>query len=452
MNNLSTTRKIYTLNGLPPEIIAVTFAKCSRSPESFDTIAQELNEDKSRQFHEKWVIGYGHSSVAEHAMLSIAIENISVLATKVLEDNRLASYTEKSTRYQQFDKARYFVPELSPDLSKVYVDTINYIMNEYTTSIPMLKRFNEKKYPHETSVKIRNITFDDMRYFLPVSVLTNLGVTINARSLEYAIAKLLTHPLQEMKDIGEDIKKTVLNIVPTLIKYADFNEYIDDTNKKLEHLAADALQFEENNVANDVELVDYDSDAEEKIIAALLYRFSNLSYNTIKDKIKNLNDLQKQEIIAKSLEGRTQFDKPSREFEQISYTFDILIDFGAFRDIQRHRMLSQINQNFAPSYGYNIPQGIIEAGLEKQFMRCMEMAHEGYNKICKKFPQEASYVLPMAFKKRVLFKVNLRELYHLIELRTTSAAHSSYKKIAQNLHNEISKVHPFLAKFIGNTK
>ena len=124
-------RRIYSLNNYPPEVKAVAFAKCSRSPEDFDKIAEELNEDKSRKFHEKWVIGYGHSSVAEHAVLSLAIENVSMLATKVIEDNRLASYTEKSSRYQQFTKDRYYIPELNEELNKVYVDTMNFILDKY---------------------------------------------------------------------------------------------------------------------------------------------------------------------------------------------------------------------------------------------------------------------------------------------------------------------------------
>ena len=123
-------RRIYTLTGLPPEVVAVTFAKCSRSPDDFDKIAEELNADKSRKFHEKWVVGYGHSSVAEHAVLSLAIENVSMLATKVIEDNRLASYTEKSTRYQVFDKDRYYKPKKIMDskFGGLFEKSVNFFL------------------------------------------------------------------------------------------------------------------------------------------------------------------------------------------------------------------------------------------------------------------------------------------------------------------------------------
>ena len=129
-------RRIYALTGLPPEVVAVAFAKCSRSPEPFDKIAEELNEDKSKKFHEKWVVGYGHSSVAEHAVLSLAIENVSILATKVIEDSRLASFTEKSTRYQIFNKDSYYIPELKN--KQLYIETANHLLDVYHEAVPIL--------------------------------------------------------------------------------------------------------------------------------------------------------------------------------------------------------------------------------------------------------------------------------------------------------------------------
>src|SRR3989344_6058575 len=211
-------RRIYALTGLPPEVVAVAFAKCSRSPEPFDKIAKEINEDKSRKFHEKWVVGYGHSSVAEHAVLSLAIENISILATKVIEDNRLASYTEKSSRYQLFDKENYYKPEkiMGSKLAKLYEDTCDFILDVYSDIAPKLIEFFKRKFPYENDIEIKNKALDCARYLLPVSVLTNLGITINARNLENAITKLLTHPLKEMQNIGKELKEAAIKITPTL--------------------------------------------------------------------------------------------------------------------------------------------------------------------------------------------------------------------------------------------
>jgi thymidylate synthase ThyX len=440
-------RRIYTLNGLPPEVIAVAFAKCSRSPEAFDKIAHELNEDKSRQFHEKWVVGYGHSSVAEHAVLSLAIENVSMLATKVIEDNRLASYTEKSTRYQQFDKTTYFTPELNPELNKLYKETMDFIMDKYTELISKMSEFVRKKYPEAKEIEIKNRTFDNLRNILPVSVLTNLGMTVNARNLEYAIVKLLTHPLKEMQEIGEELKQAALKVTPTLVKYTNPNEYLAKTEKLLKD-EADKLVDIIPNESVPVKLVEYDSDAEDKILAALLYRFSVVDYTKVKEKISSLTKEQKQEIISDALEHRGKYDSPLREFESAFYTFDILVDYGAFRDIQRHRMLTQSNQDLTPIYGFDIAEEVKEAGLDKDYVECMQEAKKAYKVIVESFPKEAQYILPMAYKKRVLFKANLRELFHFIKLRSTKHGHDSYRMIAQEMYKELEKVHPFLAGFV----
>lgn len=442
-------RRIYVLTGLPPEVVAVAFAKCSRSPEQLDKIAKELNEDKSRKFHEKWVVGYGHSSVAEHAVMSIAIENVSILSTKVIEDNRLASFTEKSTRYQIFDKDRYYKPKKIMDskFSRLYEENCNFILDIYSDLIPIMTKFLEKKYPNEKEIEIKNRVLDNLRYLLPVSVLTNLGMTINARNLEHAIVKLLTHPLKEMQDIGEEIKEAALKITPTLIKYVKFNEYSAETAKALEKFS-DKLKTEKINEKEGVSLVEYDEDAENKLITSLIYRFSQLPYNDVKKKVDNLNKEEKEKIIDEALRRLTKFDIPLRELEHVYYTFDVLMDYGAFRDVQRHRMCTQTNQEFIIEHGYNIPDEIIEANLKDKFTECMEKAEKAYNEIVKEFPKEAQYIIPLAFNKRLLMTMNLRELFHFIKIRSTKQGHTSYRKIAQQMYKLIKEKQPLLAKYI----
>ena len=440
-------RRVYALNGLPPEVVAVTFAKCSRSPENFDEISKELDADKSRKFHEKWVVGYGHGSVAEHAVLSLAIENVSILATKVIEDNRLASYTEKSTRYQQFDKSRYYTPDLSDDLAKVFTETADFILDKYTSIIPKMTEFVRQKYPGMPEILLKNKVFDNLRNMLPVCVLTNLGMTINARNLEHAIMKLMTHPLKEMNLIGDSLKQAALAVTPTLIKYTAYNSYIGETEKELEEKTSLIL----NDVPQDgksVRLVEYDPDAVDKIVAAILYRFSNLAYETIKSKVSAISEEEKRSLIKKALEKMGPHDAPIREFEHAYYTFDILVDYGAFRDIQRHRMMTQTNQDFSPVYGFDIPSEVIESGLEKEYIDCMKAAKQTFRIISERYPKEAQYILPMAFKKRVLFKASLRELFHFIRLRSKKEGHESYRKIAQEMHKELESIQPFLANFI----
>ena len=451
------SRRIYTLpNNLMPEVKAVTFAKCSRSAEAFDKIAAELTEEKSFEFNEKWVVGFGHSSIAEHAVISLAIENVSNIATKAIEDSRLASFTEKSSRYQIFSKEKLYMPEavISSELKEVYLDAVNSLMDAYEDMTPAMMEFVKQKYPRpaDQDEKLYNMVSkaracDNLRYLLPSAVLTNLGMTINTRELEHLITKLLSHPSKEMQDIGKELKEKATEAVPTLIKFANKNDYIVETKKQLKNIAEWELGKDAgNNQA--VTIVDYDKDATNKLIAGILYPYADLSYEEIAKKVRTLSEDKKEKIIDETLRRRSSFDQPLRELEHLYYTFDILMDFGAFRDIQRHRMCTQSNQPITVIHGYDLPPEIREAGFEDKFKAVVEKSVEAYKKIVEKFPEEAQYVVPMCFRKRVLITWNLRELHHFISLRSGKKGHASYRRIAQQCWRELNKIHPLLAKYI----
>ncbi len=453
MNN---QRRIYTLpSEMMPEVKAVTFAKCSRSPEPFDQIAKELTEEKSAEFHEKWVVGYGHSSIAEHAIISLAVENVSILATKVIEDCRLASFTEKSTRYQIFTKDRVYKPEnvMNSELGPVYENAVNLLMDTYQEIAEPMKEFAKKKYPqkeesdslYEMISKAR--ACDNIRYLLPTATLTNLGMTVNARELEHLIKKMLSHPLKEMQDIGQEIKEKAVTEVPTLVRFANKNNYLMQTKEKLQELAKELPQ--EAGSAEPVTIVSYDKDAENKLIAALLYPYTNLSYREIEARVDNMAEEKKEEIIGEALKRRDKFDAPLRELEHIYYTFDILIDYGAFRDIQRHRMCTQTNQKATVVHGYDMPPEIEEAGFKDKFKKAVENSVEAFEKISSQFKEEAQYIVPLCFRKRVLITWNLRELHHFISLRSGKKGHPSYRRIAQECYRQINKIQPLLGKYIN---
>lgn len=450
-------RRIYTLpNNLMPEVKAVTFAKCSRSPDPFDKIAEELTEEKSAEFHDKWVVGFGHSSIAEHAVISMAIENVSNIATKAIEDSRLASFTEKSSRYQVFSKDKLYMPEsiMNSDLKDIYLDAVNSLMDVYEELTPGMMEFVKQKYPKplDQDEKLYNMiskarACDNLRYLLPSAVLTNLGMTINTRELEHLIVKMLSHPMKEMQDIGKEMKERAMEAVPTLIKFANKNDYIAETKKQLQNVANWELGHEAgNNQA--VTIVNYDKDAEDKLVSAILYPYSDLSYEEISQKIKSLSKDKKERIIDETLKRRKVFDQPLRELEHIYYTFDILLDFGAFRDVQRHRMCTQSNQPVTIVHGYDLPPEIREAGFEDKFRQVVEKSAEAFQKIYEKFPEDAQYVVPLCFRKRVLITWNLRELHHFISLRSGKKGHASYRRIAQQCWRELNKIQPLLAKYI----
>jgi thymidylate synthase ThyX len=477
----NTDKDVYVIYNLPPEVIAVLFAYVSRSPlsfrenllklikgkeldmkkliEAFGTQIFDYAEakEKAKQFHEKWIIGYGHSSVAEHAVASIAIENVSILASKVIEDNRLASFTEKSTRYQIFEKGCYYKPKkiMNSPFRNLFEKTCNHLFDIYEDLTPKIIDFMKEQYPKSNNMDEKfyeNISkaraCDVLRYLLPAATLTNLAMTANARSLEHCIRKLLSHPLDEAKLIGKMMKEEVLKIIPTLVKYSDYNPYISETNQAMEVLTKKILKFDEIEKSKPVSLVEFDPEAEDKLVTALLYRYSNYPYEQIKSFVKKMNRKDKEKVIDEYLKRMDKHDWPMREMEHVYYTFDILVDYGAFRDIQRHRICTQTNQELTVKHGFLIPEEIIQIGFKKEFESCMNMAIEAFDEISKEFPKEAQYVVPLAFKKRTLFTFNLRELHHFIKLRSSREGHPSYRKIAQLVYDEIEKVHPFLAKYI----
>ena len=479
----NTDRPVFTVQNLPEEVVAVLFAYYSRSRESLRRNLLTLINDrdinlgesqrpshenrgtslgfaseKAKQFHEKWVVGYGHASVAEHAVAHIAVEDISILASKIIEDNRLASFTEKSTRYVIFDPTRYYkAPELDTEFTTVYHETIRSLMQSYASLTPQAIEIFKKIIPRREGQSEAGFTAacrakacDVLRYMLPAATFTNIGITINGRALEHLITKMLSHSLVESVELGREIKREAEKIIPTLLKYAEYSAYIDETERQFALLVPDLLGRENINpgAGNSVTLVKYDPDAEDLLIEAILYGYTNKSALEIRNHVRTLSQEKKEKVIEEYLARRGKWDQPLRALEHLYYTFDILIDFGAFRDIQRHRIATQTAQLNNDEHGYETPPEMAECGFEQQFKELMERSGAAYRKIAASFPYEAQYVLPLAYRKRVLFTWNLRELHHFISLRSGKQGHASYRKIAQQVYKEIERVHPLLARYI----
>ena len=449
-------REIYLLSprSLSPETIAVAFAKTSRSPESFRAIAAELSDEKSAQFHEKWVVGYGHASVAEHAVLHIAFENVSRLAIESIEGNRLASYTEKSTRYQKWGSDDFTIPpELEGHpLCSEYVDTIRFLFKTYADSIEpvrsrILERFSRRENEKDEAWdrRIRSKYVDVCRFLLPAASLANVGMTANARVLENTIRKMLSHELAEVRQIGERVKEVALGETPTLVKYADAVPYVVETCQEIRELGI----IDSNGSDKDwCSLIDYDKQGEKKVLAAALYRFGEISYANALAYIESLNEEQKTSL-AESLLGRLgKYDVPLRELEYSTYTFDLVMDQGAYAEFKRHRMMTQTPQKLTTRLGYAIPHLITEAGFESQYEVAMEAAAQIYEKLYEDIWDVAQYVVPNGFNRRVLAQFNLREAYAFCQLRSAANAHFSIRRVAQRMYEALARVHPLLTTYM----
>ena len=447
---------IYLLSprSLSPETIAVAFAKTSRSPESFRDIAAELSDEKSAQFHEKWVVGYGHASVAEHAVLHIAFENVSRLAIESIESNRLASYTEKSTRYQKWGPDDFIIPpELEGHpLRGEYTDTIRFLFKTYAESLEPVRSLVFERFPRRENEgdetwdrRIRSKYVDACRFILPAASLANVGMTANARVLENMIRKMLSHGLAEVREIGARVREVAKAETPTLVKYADAAPYLVETCREFENRESEITL---GRLGDWCTLVDHDEEGESKVLVAALYRFGEMAYANALAYVKNLQASER-ERLAESLLGRlNRYDTPLRELEYCSYTFDLIMDQGAYAEFKRHRMMSQTSQLLTTRLGYAAPRLMVDAGFGSRFEAAMASASNTFEKLHAFSPQVAQYVVPNGFNRRVLAQFNLREAYAFCQLRAAANAHFSIRRVAQRVHEEIARVHPLLTRYM----
>ena len=474
-------RPIFALKNLPEEVVAVLFAYYSRSRESLRRnllkLIQERDLDleerlrltgmeeaelaqakqKAKEFHEKWVVGYGHASVAEHAMAHLAVEDVSIIASKVVEDMRLASYTEKSTRYVVFDPEKYY-PEpalmasphagryqaLVRGLLRAYLELTGPVIESIKAETPRAEKETEGAY----NAACRAKACDILRYLLPAATLTNIGVTINGRALEYHLTKMFSHPLGEVREIGRVIKEEAVKVLPTLIKYAGENAYMVGTREAMARLSEELLKGEAAPTEHGVRLVRYPEDAEEQLLAAILYGYARLPMAQLSERVKRLTPGERARVVDEYLSRRGPHDQPLRALEHLQYTYEITVDYGAYRDLQRHRMATQIVQPFSPDLGYATPPELESYGHGPLYREWMARAAEAYRAIARDFPREAAYCLPLAYRVRVLFTWNLRELHHFVPLRSAHQGHVSYRRVAQEVHRELERVHPQLARYI----
>ena len=476
-NPESYPRRVYPLDAhdLTEEQIAVAFAMTSRRPEPFDEIARQVSQEKAAGFHERWVLGYGHASVAEHAVIHLAMENISRLACDTLEDNRLASYTEKSSRYQLMPADFFHLPqELKQDrpLTSLFNDTCAQLFKDYHGMVDACIDHLKGEYPQREKerdsvykTRLSRMATDSCRALLPAATLTNVGVTANARVLEHAVSKLMSSELEEERVLGEDIRDQARIITPTLIKYAGRNDYMEAARRAQTGLSNRFAQAEavsstpSNSVANrtaraedarsNVKLLHWDDQAEERLAAALLYRRSHLSYDEIWSRVVDMGTEQRSQIIAESVDGMGPHDAPVREFELVDYTFEFLMDYGAYREFKRHRMQSYIPQPLSTIHGYEVPQLLVDAGLQQRFEDALGPVEEAYKQVGEISPAVAEYLVTHAHFRRLITRINLRECYHLFKLRTSELAHFAIREPILEAMRLAVDTHPSLFRHLS---
>ncbi|PSF32677.1 thymidylate synthase [Aphanothece hegewaldii CCALA 016] len=482
-------QSVFGLRNLPEVVKGALFSRYSRSDKSLRRIlldefikAPEANfsdlvgsQDNANQivairsaeaFYDRVLIGYGDDSVAELGGAHLACEGISNIAAKALEDSRLGiSPLEKSTRYVPFNRKingyyRYYREPsiLSSKYADNYEKTLDYLFDTYTTLIEPLLTWLKSCTPKDADITERaynNATrakaLDLLRGLLPMATLTNVGLFGNGRAFEYLLVKLAAFPHHEVKALGSLMQQELDKIIPSFVKRAksdrgaQYIRYLSNNLAQTQQLTQKHLENTEPKSPPNVQLVEYDKDAETKVIAAILYPHTNLTFKQVLEYATHLSTSERIEIINTYIgERATRFHRPGRAFEETYYTFDILADLGAYRDLHRHRVMTQERQRYTVIHGYDVPIELEEAKLAQQYRDALDYAAETTELISKDFFDAAQYLVPFAYKIRWRIKLNLREVYHLAELRSSRQGHPSYRIIAQEMYQQIKAVHPTL--------
>ena len=431
-------RRIYPLSprDLTEEQIAVAFAMTSRRPEPFDEIAAQVSAQRAADFNRRWVVGYGHSSVAEHAVIHLAVENISRLACDGLEDNRLASYTEKSSRYQVIDAGSFHIPQeldAYPQLRKDYIAAGRGLFDAYQRLLDGVMRHLRATTPPPDGepesayrLRLRRLATDACRAALPAATLTNVGVTANARALEHAVSKLLSSELAEERDIGAELREQGRRIAPTLLKYADHNPYLAERRRIAgDNAGTDSDGDRDGDGKATATLADYDRDAVQRLAAALLYRQGG-RYADAARQVDGMSAGERQAVIDDAVRRIGPHDAAPREFELARYTFEFVFDYGALREFRRHRMQTYLSQPLTIANGYDVPPLIDDAGMRAVFEDAVKRAERAFMGIRKVSPA-AQYLVTHGHRQRALAQISLRECYHLFRLRASRQAHASIR-------------------------
>jgi thymidylate synthase ThyX len=492
----NTSKNVFVLRNLPEVIKGALFSRYSRSSLGLRSLLLKefiLNEDtafkaiagsfkependqitaikKAQNFYDRILDGYGDDSIGELGGAHLAFENISMIAAKVLEDSRIGgSPLEKSTRYIYFDQKVdgeylfYKEPILMTSAYRDnYLETCNTLFETYSKLIPPLTALIEEKFPKEHHISkpaytaaLRAKVLDCLRGILPSSALTNVGFFGNGRFFENLLQKLNCHNLAELQELGKIAFEELNKTIPSFVRRANTsNKYFESYSRFTEEMRKDfkiLSQTHKEKIKSEknsgVFLIDFDGDSLYKVAGALLFENSNSSLEDLEEHCKTLPKEELFRILdAASLSRGNRRHKSPRALELANFTFEIIADFGIYRDLQRHRILTQGRQFLSCDLGYFTPVEIINTDMEKEYRNAMQMAKNTYDLIAAEFPEEAQYIVPMAYNIRWFFHMNLRSLQWLCELRSSPAGHPNYRYVAQEMARLVCEKVPEFRRF-----
>ena len=470
---------VFALVNLPEVVKGALFARYSRSSKSLRrlfldefvgdldisgdaTIDATVGLRRAEELYDRVFLEYGDDSVAQLGGVHLACEQASNLLTKVLEWGRLMAYLEQSTRYIAYDtrlggRYRYYRdPEvLGSELGLRYIGDMDRLFDSYAELVPIMADFYRDRFPKDTTDSdfiyrqaIRAKAFDAVRGVLPAASLSNVGIYGTGQGYEALLLRMRAHPLPEARAYADLMLSELRKVIPSFLKRVDLDDrgvawstYLASTRGAMEEIASGLFPAEEQEPDGaGVQLLDWDPDGEVKLVTAMLYSHTHVAEAVLEQRVRAMTTEERVAVIEAYIgERANRRHKPGRALERLTYRFDILADYGAFRDLQRHRMLSIEWQQLSPRHGFTRPEAVDLAGCAERFDEAMERSAALHDALAERFPTQAPYAVSLAYKVRFYFHLNAREAMHLLELRTTPQGHPAYRVVGQEMHRLIAE-------------
>ena len=475
---------VFALVNLPEVVKGALFARYSRSPKSLRRLfldefvgdldlSGDLTFDatiglrRAEELYEKVFFEYGDDSVAQLGGVHLACEQASNILTKILEWGRLMAYLEQSTRYLGYDARlpsghyRYYRPPeiLDSSLGARYVGDMDRLFDSYAEMLPQAQAWLQTRYPQEKGDSdfvyrqaIRAKALDAVRGLLPAASLSNVGIYGTGQSYEMLLLRMRSHPLPEARTYADMMLEELRKVIPSFLRRVDiaerggeWSQYLADTasetSKVLTRIWPDALTPDTDTDVPEVQLTDFDPEGEDKVLAAICFSATTMSDAEALRRVGALGHEEKVAILKAYVGDRqNRRHRPGRAFEHTDYRFELVTDYGAFRDMQRHRILTVEWQPLGVDLGYDTPAIIEESGLGNQYDDCIERSRSLYDELRGSYPVQAGYAVSLAFRIRYIMQMNAREAIHLLELRSGPQGHPAYRRAAQEMHTAIRDV------------
>jgi len=469
---------VFALVNLPEVVKGALFARYSRSAKSLRrlfldefvgdldltgdlTVDATIGLRRAEELYDRVFLEYGDDSVAQLGGVHLACEQASNVLTKVLEWGRLMAYLEQSTRYIPYDgrlggryRYRRDAAIVGSSLGARYVADLDTLFESYASMLPVLMDWARERYPKDPNDSdfvykqtIKAKACDAARGILPAATLSNVGIYGTGQAYEQLLLRMRAHPLPEARQYAALMLDELRKVIPSFLTRVDrpdrgeaWSAYLDQTRRGTADAVTSMFAGEEAEPRPSVMLTDFDPEGEEKVLAAICYPHTSLPEDQVRARVRQLSTEERARLLAAYVGTRdNRRHRPGRAFERTGYRFDVLADYGAFRDLQRHRMLTIEWQPLSPRHGYDVPDAIEEAGLTAKFEEAMARSADLHDALAGPFPEQASYAVSLAYRIRFVMQMNAREAMHLLELRTSPQGHPAYRQVGQEMHRLIAE-------------